>query len=531
MKKSIMITLLLIVLLVTACSPAAPAETEEPAEQTTEETGSEETPADNGGTMMFAIGSDPTIVNPLYADDRVSLTIARPLFEELYTVSGSDIHYILAESMTPSEDFLSYTLVLKEGIKWHDGQPLTADDVIFTLETVLDESQAAKYRSSLIQNGQPISFSKVDDRTVEFKLAEVSIPFLNSISAIRPIPKHIFEGSDVGQNSANQSPIGTGPFKFAEHKSGETYTLVRNEEYHGETAQLDSVVYRVIPDANAQLVALENGEIHAAYIKSNSFDRFNNNENFNLYTFDEGMVSNIFMRVNNPALEDIRVRQAIAYAIDKQILLDGAFGGDSFARPAYSPFSSNTAYYTEDVEKYDFDLEKAKQLMAEAGVEDLTLRFMYTATNTDQEKEAVLVQEMLREIGITVELMPLERATFIEKLLDKSNMDFELAANGYVMGTHPNGYMSLFRSDSASNFSGYFNPEVDRLFDEAAKETDDALREEMYNEIQRIVSEDVVQYSIANSNSIVAVAKEFKGIEQAMPAPIHMFNFMNKIYK
>ena len=88
MKKSIMITLLLIVLLVTACSPAAPAETEEPAEQTTEETGSEETPADNGGTMMFAIGSDPTIVNPLYADDRVSLTIARPLFEELYTVSG-----------------------------------------------------------------------------------------------------------------------------------------------------------------------------------------------------------------------------------------------------------------------------------------------------------------------------------------------------------------------------------------------------------------------------------------------------------
>lgn len=547
MKKKLLLVLsLLLIFTLAACSPAeetpAPENveetkevTEEPAEEAAAENEAEESEEavdEEGGTMVFAIGSDPTIVNPLYADDRVSLTIAKPLFEALYDVKGEDVTYVLAESMEPSEDYLSYTLKLKEGIKWHDGEEFTADDVIFTLETVLNPDQGAKHRSNLLFGEEELKFEKVDEYTVQFTLPEVNIPFVNTIASIRPIPKHIFEGQeDVGKAIANQSPIGTGAFKFSEHKSGETYTLVRNEEYHGEKAKLDSIVYRVIADPNATLLALEKGEISAAYIQSNTYDQFKNNENFDLYTYDEGMVTNVFMRVSNPKLEDVRVRQAIAYALDKKTLIDGAYGGETFAKPAYSVFSNNTAYYTEDVEKFEQDLDKAKALLQDAGVDSLDLVFMYTAGNTRQEKEGVLIQEMLKEVNINVELMPLERGTFIEKLLDRENMDFDIAANGYVMGTQPYGYMSLFLGDSQNNFSGYNNPKVDELFNQGAKETDEAKRKEIFEEVQRILAEEVVQYSIVNTNSIVAVNKEFKGIEEAVPAPIHMFDYLSKIHK
>ena len=337
--------------------------------------------------------------------------------------------------------------------------------------------------------------------------------------------------ANIAESKNNANPIGNGSFKFKEQRTGETYQVERNNNYYGDKALLDGIVYRVIPNSNAVMVALENGEINAAYIKANQIEKYKKNENLQIVTFSEGMVNNIFFRVSNPKVNDVRLRQAISYAIDKDKLLKGAYGGPEYAAIASSPFAQETQYYTDDVEKYQYNIDKAKELLKEAKVDSLSLRLMYTSGNPAQEKEALLIQEMLKKINITIELLPLERGSFIEKLLNVKNQDFEMALNGYVFGDNPDSYGSLFTKNSPENFSGYLNLEIDKLFATAVTETDSSKREKMYKEIQQILVKDAVQISTAYIKSIVVVNKQFKNLREANPAPIHMFDYFNKISK
>lgn len=528
-KRTIMLAAIVLAffsLVFTACSDTKKAESN--ATNTTEQKGNAK-----GGLMVLAIGSDPASVNPLYANDRVSLTIAHVLYDPLYTVKNGEIIYNgLAEKLEHSSDFLKYTLTFRKDITWHDGKPLTAADMMYTISVIMDEKQNTKGRSVFVFDDKTAKYTQVDDYTIEFVLPEVNMSFVQNLADIKPIPKHIYEGQAyIAESPNNTKPIGNGSFKFKEQKSGELYQVERNSNYYGDVALLDGIVYRVIPDSNAVGIALENGEITASYIKANQVERYKKNEHLQLMTFSEGMVNNIFFRVSNPKVNDTKVRQAISYAIDKEKLLKGAYGGSEYATIAHSPFSQETQYYTDDVEKYPYNIEKAKALLKEAGITSLSLRLIYTAGNTAQEKEALLIQEMLKQIDVVVELLPLERGSFIEKLLNVNNHDFEMALNGYVMGDNPDTYRALFTIGSAENFSGYINPEVNVLFTAAAVETDTSKREKMYKDIQQILVKDAVQISTAYMKSIVAVNKQFGNLEAAHPAPIHMFDYFNKISK
>ena len=426
---------------------------------------------------------------------------------------------------------MTYTLKLKEGLTWHDGKPLTSDDLIYTMETILDEKQGAKGRGALVMGDDVVEFAKVDDRTVEFKLPKVNMSFIENMAGIKPIPKHLFEGSDVAKNTANEKPVGSGPFKFKSSKSGELYEVERFDEYHGDVAKLDGIAYRVIPDTNSILTALENGEVSAAYLKANDVEKYQGNENLELVTFSEGMVNNLFFRISNENVSDPKLRQAIAYGIDQDKIIQGAYGGDEYALPASSSFGEGTQFHTDEVEQYDYNPEKAKEILKEIGKENLELTLTYASGAPVQEKEALLIQEMLKEIGVKLELIPLERGTFYDKILDPENMDIEMALNGYVMGTNPDSYGSMLRSDSPNNFSGYKNEKIDQLFDDAKIETDEEKRAGIYKEIQKTIADEVVQYPTVYVKSIVAVNKEFKGLDEAKPASIHMFDYFNKISK
>lgn len=485
----------------------------------------------DGGIFVLGIGSDPTIINPLYANDRVSLTISHVLYDNVYNMDKGKIIYDgLAESMTPSNDNLTYTLKLKDNLKWHDGEDITADDLIFTYDSVLDDSQQTKDQTALKNNDKSVDYKKIDDKTVEFNLEKVDSTFIQNIASIVPIPKHIYDGeTDLAKSEKNKEPIGSGPFKFKEQKTGELYQVERFDDYYGDIANLSGIAYKVIPDANAEDLALENGEISASYIKSKDVDKYDSNDQFDVYTFSEGMVNTIFFRVSNPKMENKDLRKAISYAIDKDKLIKGAYGSDKYASAAYSPFSSETQFYTEDVEKYDYDVDKAKELLKDVDKNDLNLKLMYTSGDPGQEKEALLIQEMLKDVDINLELLPMERATFIDKLLDPENQDFEMALNGYVMGDNPDNYGQIFKTGVSENFSGYSNEKVDKLFDEAKAEIDDSKREEIYKQIQQILVDDAVEYTTTEVKSNIAVNSEFKNIEEAEPAPIYMLKYFNKI--
>lgn len=483
-------------------------------------------------TISIVAGGDAMNFNPLYANDRVSMTVMNALFNPLYVVeeTGEKTFY-LAEDIKASEDFLTYTVTLKKDLKWHDGKTLTADDIVFTVESILDEKQASKDKSNFMIGNKSIEVKKVDETTVEFVLPEVSSSIESVLGDIRPIAKHIYEGeTDMSKSEKNANPIGNGSYKFKEYKTGELITLERFDDYYGEKANLDTVTYRVIADSNSANIALQNGEVQAKYVQPDEVENVKSKGNVDIVTYDEGMVDNmIFMQNVNEKIAQKEVRQAIAYGINKDEIITAAYKSNEYADKAYSLFAPNTIDYTDEVEKYDQNKDKAKELLKQAGAENLKLKLAYSTHKSQTEAIALVVQNNLKDIGIEVELMPMEKSAFFGKIFNPSTADFDLALNGYVMGTEPSGYSEVFATGAGSNIGGYSNKEVDKKFEEALKETDEAKREVLYKEIQQIIVEDMALYPLAYSKSIVAIDKNYDGIEKANPAPIFMFRDLNEL--
>lgn len=482
-------------------------------------------------TMSIVASGDAANFNPLYANDRVSMTVMNALFNPLYVVeSNGEKTFYLADSVDVSEDFLTYTVKLKSDLKWHDGKPLTADDLVFTMESILDENQASISRGKFVIENTPVGVTKIDDTTVEFTLPGISTSFDTMLGDVRVIPKHIYEGeTDLAKSEKNNSPIGNGAYKFVEYKTGELITLERFDDYYGEKGELETVTYRVIADSNSANMALQNGEVQAKYAQPNEIADLEGKENIELVAFDEGMVDNLmFMQNVNETLKDAKVRQALSYAINKEEIITAAYKSEEYAEKAYSLFASNTMSYTDDVEKYELDKEKAQELLKEAGVSDLKLTLAYGTHKSQLEKIALVIQSNLKDIGVEVELKPMEKSAFYNDLYSVGNAGFDLALNGYVMGSEPAEYASIFINGGSDNLAGYSNKKVDDMFAEALKETDDAKREAIYKEIQQTLAQDAALYPICYSKSVVAVDKNYD-LSDANLAPIFMIRDLNGI--
>lgn len=486
----------------------------------------------DGGTIIFQAGGDPNVLNPLYGNDRVTMTINNALFSPLFVMNGDKTDFYLAESFEGSSDFLTYTLKFKKDLKWHDGKPLTSDDMIFTLDKILDKKENSLLRDYLVVNDKAIEYKKIDDTTIEFKLPEVTATFKSSVARLTPIPKHIFEGEEnIAKSTKNDNPIGSGPYKYKEATKGESVTLVRNEDYFRGKPHLETVVYRIIPDANTANSALTTGEISAKYISAKDVDKFK--DKLNVITFSENMLNNMVINQNNDALKIKEVRQAIAYALDKEELIKGAYTSTEYGDKANTVFTPGTLYHDNNgIEKYDFNIAKSKELLSKAGITSLNLKLAYTNGNKEQEAQSLIVQQRLKDVGINVELMGMERNAFIQKLVDaKNNKDFDLGFNGFVMGVDPDGYKPLFLTGNPNNFMNYSNKDLDTLWGKGAIETDNKKRDEIYKEIQKTIADDMSLYPIVFPKSIVAIDNKFGGVEEAEPAPIFMFRDLSKLYE
>ncbi|EJO5347812.1 ABC transporter substrate-binding protein [Clostridium botulinum] len=485
----------------------------------------------DGGNLVFSISGEPEILNPIYAYDRDTMTIDNALFSPLFYVNGDKIDYTLAEEVKHSDDFLTYTVKLKKDLKWHDGKPLTADDLVFTMKQIMDEKQDSPFRSAFVIDNKPIDVKKIDDQTVAFKLPTVQMAFMNSLGQVSPIPKHIFQGEkDIKKSRKNEKPIGSGAFKFKESNKGESITLERFDNYVGGKPHLDTITYRVIADPNSSKVALENGEISANYIDISGINNFEKNEKLKVVSYDEGMVDNLVLNCKTPSLDKKDVRQAIAYALNKDDLIKAAYESEKYAPKAYSPLPKNALYYTDDVPKYNLNKDKAKELLKKSGAENLKLKLVYRNDKKSLEKQALVVKENLKDIGVDVELKGLESNAFFKQFDDPSKADYDLIFNAYVMGSEPDAYKKIFMTNGAFNASRYDNKKLNDLWNKATVETDKTKREEIYKNIQKELMEDMPLYPICYSNATIAVNKNIGGIKEAKTAPIYMFQDLSKLY-
>ena len=442
-----------------------------------------------------------------------------PFADELYYVDLDETRYYLAESCEVSEDGLTYTVKLRDNLKWHDGEAITADDIVFTMACVADTNNGASFTNAAYVNEQPVQVEKVDDLTVNFILPEVSASYFELLGELIPIPEHAFDGNtDIVSAEANLTDIGSGPYKLVEFNDGESLVLEKFEDYYGDEPQLDQVVFRVISDPSAQEVAYQNGEINYLPITTDeSADKFRDAENTSFYEFPEGRVNYLAWNKYCATWENEDAVKALFYALDQEEIVSGAYG-ESMAEPANTIFSNMTLFYDDSVKGYEQDLEQAKELAENSGLAGKTIKLYYNQDRTYMEETALIIQQQLQEIDVTVEVEGVESNAFFD-IVFSDQADYELYLNGYGAAGDPDAVVSgMYNGTWGINVDT--SQEILDLFTQASGTVDTDARAGIYSEIQQKAVDQFLVYPIAYPNYCFAASSNVQGLDYYTTTPV-----------
>lgn len=481
----------------------------------------------DGGTLIRPMPTDVSSLNIVYETGDEGLTMLKPVYDPLYIVSNSETRYYLAESRTISEDGLTITLKLKNNLKWHDGQPITADDIIFNFD--YKNNALNKSTSGTKVNGEVIAYEKVDDLTVKFSLPSVSASYDATLGSIKLLPKHIYEGEEnIATSEKNMLGIGSGPFKIKEWNKGESLVLERFDEYYREKASLESVVFKIMPNESSQEIALQNGEVNFYRISSqDKYDKYINDDKYEVYSLDEGRINYMGFNSNSEIMKDVKAREAIALALNVDEIIEGAYGSSSIAKPAKTVFCESNFYYS-DVDGYKQDLDKAKQLIGELGIEGKTLQLVYNSSRPNMEDCALIIQQQLKEVGINLEITGYETQGFFDKFFYTDLGDWDLGLNGYSTNADNQGDEYMFSLEGFLSKNLCSTEEIAKLWNEGDATNDPVERERIYEQIQTLTKEAYTMFPISSPNFIFAVDKSIKGCDEINIVPV--FEDYTKLY-
>ncbi|WPB58824.1 ABC transporter substrate-binding protein [Xylophilus sp. GOD-11R] len=457
-----------------------------------------------GGTLNSIVQPEPPMLNLAISQLTPTQMVSGKIFLSLLTY---DVNLkplpSLARSWTISPDGKTYTFNLEPAAKWHDGKPLTADDVIYTVKEFLPVTHP---RAKAIF-ARCESITAPDAHTVVFKLTEPFGPFIGAfdISNLPVMPKHIYAGTDVTKNPNNMNPIGSGPFKFKEWVRGSHIHLVRNDEYFKPgLPYLDAIIYRVIPDGASRALAIEKGTVQLTqWTDLELFDAQRIGKLPNLQMTTKGyeyFAPIMWLEINNRTapLNDKRFRQAVMHAIDRNFIKDKILYG--FGKVATGPVNSKTKYYEPNVKKYDFSIAKANALLDEMGLKPdakgvrARVRLPVAPYGEMVQRACEFIRQSLSKIGVAVTLEASDTGSYSQRI---ANWDYDLNLlwlyqfGDPALGVTRNYVSSNIRKIMFTNTVGYSNPEVDRLADAAATETEDAKRQALYSQMQKLIVEDV----------------------------------------
>ena len=458
-----------------------------------------------GGTLNVIVQPEPPILVLGLNQQGPTQTVAGKIYEGLLRYDH-DLNPMpgLAESWEVSPDGLTYTFKLRPNAKWHDGTPFTAKDVVFTTAKFLPEVHPrARANFSHVE-----SVTAPDDHTVTFKLKQPFPAFMKAfeVSSAPMMPAHIYDGTDYKQNPKNSTPIGTGPFKFQQWVKGSHIHLVRNGDYYLDgKPYLDGIYFRVIPDAASRALALESGQVDISqYNDVEPFDVPRLKELPHLTMTTKGYefvapLSWIEINTRSAPLEDKRFRQALAHGLNREFIRDRIWFG--LGRVATGPVNSVTPFHEPDVPEYEYDTDKAEELLDEMGLEPngSGVRAEITLTPMPYGETWARLGEYIKQswgkIGVKVNLESTDVAGWVQKV---SNWDYQTTNNFvYQYGDPSLGVARTYISDNIrkgvmfSNTMGYSNPKVDELFAKAAVENDAGQRAAQLSEAQKILVGDM----------------------------------------
>ncbi len=492
-----------------------------------------------GDTLIVGSIGEPSILIPMLAGDSASHDIGGLVFNGLVKYD-TDLSIIgdLAESWDITSDGLTITFHLRSGVKWTDGMEFTASDVMFGYKTIIDENTPTAYKEDFLQVKEAEVLDKYTFRVIYKK---PFAPALSSWGNLIVLPKHLLEGKDIIKNPLARKPVGMGPFKLSEWISGQKLILTSNHDYFEGRPYIDKYIYRLIPDQATMFLELQAGGVDfmgltpIQYTKQTETSYFKNN--YKKFRYPVFSYTYLGFNLKHPFFKDIRVRQAIAHAIDKEEIIDVVLFG--LGSPATGPYVPNTWPYNRDIKKYEFNPVKAKELLTQSGwidrdgdnILDMNGKsFEFTIItnmgNSLRLRTATIIQWRLKKIGIKVNIRAIEWSTFINEFIDKRR--FESVILGWSIGLDPDQYdiwHSSKTSEKEFNFISYSNSDVDNLLEKGRRTFDIEKRKKAYFRIQEILAEDVPYIFLYVPDALPIVHKRFKGI---IPSPIGITYNLNK---
>lgn len=483
----------------------------------------------DGGTMIIPEPGDISSLNIWYETGDEGMTMLKPVYDPLFVIDKGEVRYYLAENYQVSEDGLQITVKLRDKMTWHDGEPITADDLIFTFDIKNDPNTSSSGGTKV--DGELVAYEKVDDLTVKFTLPTVYAAYLETLGGIKMMPKHIYEGeTDMANSQLNQTQgVGSGPYMVKEWNKGESLTLVRYEDYYRGRPNLESVIFKIIPNESTQEIAFQNGELSMFPISSSEkLAKYSADGNLNVYSFPRGRVNYMGFNKDSENMKDIKARQAIAAAINLDELVLGAYG-ENIAEPATNFFGPGVPYYDETVTNYEYNLEQARQLAEEAGLTGKTLKLVYNNSRSNQEETALILQQQLKAIGVNLEATGYDTQGFFEIFFYTDLGDWDLGLNGYAANAGPNSLRYMFSSDGFLTKNVFTTDEALALWQSGNATFDEAGRDEIYKQLQQQIKDDYCMYPIAFPNWIAATDKGLMGIDSLQAVPV--FEDYLKIYR
>jgi len=430
---------------------------------------------------------------------------------------------VLAESWRPALGFKSYTIRIRDGVTFHDGKPMTAADVAFSIGEIWKKHALPEAMADVV------AVEAADEGAVTVRYSRpvppLSFSALLCSSDAYVVPRHVYAGSDPRTNPANDAPIGTGPFKFRQWARGSHIELVRNERYwQKDLPHLERLIVRYIGDAADRAAALEAGEVQLGLLNAvtaQDAKRLAGADTFAVTSsgYDEPVwATTLECNLRRPALAKREVRQAMFHAIDRAFIARSIFQGR--ARPGTGPiFSTNKALYSVDIHRTAFSPSKAASLLDEAGYpkkkEDgkrLSLELVAAGWFAENVKVGSYLKQALEEVGVAVDLIVADRATALQRIY--GDYDFDLAVSNQANPSEPVPWTTQYYTSSGiaqgmpfRNASGYSNPELDALVDGIKVEIDALKRRDMVAAFQRIVTRDAPLLPLVEHAPVTVAAR------------------------
>ena len=493
----------------------------------------------SGGNLINAMAGEPSNLIAMIAGDSASSAIAGNIFNSLLKYD-ENLNYApdLAESWQISNDQKTISFKLKKGLQWADGKPLTSADVLFTWKLITNPNTRTPYASDyqLVKKA-----STPDSLTFKVTYESSYAPALDTWTSLHILPKHILKDEDINNTFFSRNPTGSSFYKLDEWISGQQVTLKANDKSVLGVPLINKLISRIIPDTSSQFLELTADNLDVMNINPIQYQRVfparkDLRQKIALYKELGNGYTYLGFNLKKTPFNDIRVRQALNYAIDKDEVIKGVLLG--LGEPISSPYKPGTRWNNPNLSPYPYKPSKALVLLQEAGFKKnddgilmkngKPLKFeIITNQNKQREMTAVVIQKRLQEIGVEVSIWVIEWASFVNRFIKTG--DFDVVVLGWSLSLDPDQYNIWHSSQQGPgqfNFLGYSNKNVDKLLELGRKELNVSKREKIYHEFSKYLLEDSPIIYLYAGYGLSAVHKRVKGIKNpAPPAGIYHNNY------